>query len=113
MNIIEQLDDIKSEEEKRLLEILYNLNDENFNKIEILVEVLAKNDKSRAVELAKKYTESYIESLKKNTLDYIADYSQIKAYLHVIDDYNLINKYQDINIDSASELLLDLNKIKL
>lgn len=109
----EELNEIESDVYEKLIGMLNNLGDEDFNKVKTLVDVLTNNDKSKAVELAKKSTESYINSIENNSINYITDVQQIEAYLNVINDQNLINRYKNMDVFLAKELLIDLNNVIL
>lgn len=105
----EQLNELENEIDNRLVKVLSQLDDEDFDKMEILIKTLAIKDKNKALDLAKESTMNCINCIENDDIYYIVEIQIIKACLYVINDKKLIDKYQNLDKNLVKELLIDLN----
>lgn len=65
-------------------------------------------DRIQVIELLHKATEDYIRALDINDLGFAEHKAQIVAYLKVLDNEAIADKYKYVDIDKAKDLLKDI-----
>lgn len=69
-------------------------------------------NKLELIELAEETTKKFIEELKSKNEKSRETKIEILTYLKVLNDRGMIRRYENLTINIAQELLLDLNDMK-
>jgi len=64
------------------------------------------------LELLEGVTRDYLRNLEINSLHYAESNAEVNAYLRVLNNEELNNKYKYLDINNAKKLLIDIKRYK-